>query len=1256
MSLKCIFRFEALDSTKSLNQRAELLFKKGIYFGGKVTTDTNNVTNVITISPFRLISYDGMYVLSDSNINLALEVGDFYIACRAKYIIDDSPDVSVLAISEETFNDLPDEEKQNYVIFALVSSGSSGITKINEKEYREEISQLGRNTNKGYFESEDELLQVDALEGDFATVKSSNSTEVILYTYNGERWIAFLNSRGTETDLLSHKLNNDTEVSHSTGINPEEISDDNGNKGALHVTINQLNSLENLNKVSDQQVQVSHTTKNKLEVVELDYGNCYDYSIVPSFEEVNNKDNVTLGKFYVDTANGLLYIFGASNVNVTFTYKYNYIRKKVITDNELYKIPRQNELKALKGNEYSINNSEQAPSETNKYITVKSPVPKRINVDWDLKTFNNEKYLVSTNKNTLFIGTDTNNYLKFFEVTTLGDNNLPITLASVHMATLSSGDIVSVSSVVSNNGWVEQSDTPSNSIRVALKIKSDNEFVENSFSSSRYYVNCHVMRGLGEINTPDQIEYLANTIYKNNYREFNTLKFDCLFGIKTNSSINEISYIKPDEIGIKDNDGSNDGYSIKIKKNRINFNHSNTNIAYFEQEIGTKNKLKLNLINANLEVTASSGDISIKPSTTNGALRLFNSGSYNQSQNGIYIGDGDREVVIKGINNTSITLDNLNNSNPHSHIDITAKKRESAILELYAVDDVNTSNYSKIGLYESTDNTIEIKSNSSTKNTKVVISNGAKSTISVEKNISQSTDEISLESKTSALEYSLVKINTAKAYLEVKGPETINTRYSRVELEESSINLRVFTNNDSVVNSKIALLDNQVVLEGTKTDGFAVEIKDTSSSNNNSGILIGKYYSNAWTSLILLDNTKVSLEKSFNKVQVLDNGVSLLYSNNNDKVSSIDLSTINNNYQVKISSSIESGANRTESNTYFAPEEIKLNVLSNSNLNAELKVTSTNIRATFVGTGTSVIYEDGNSTFISFAKEASETIDNVSVEVEKQKLINSDNTEILIQSKKIKKSDSSVLANSYISVKEDNVLISHSGSDITVGNSITLNGNQGITLISSGNISLANTGNNSISLNSAYGITFVGGTGIYRGNIGPTNIKLYYGDASLPTSSSIEIQQAGAGVALSSSLNSSTDVTSSNISLSNSGAIFINVGKTYNTSGMIDTFSNINMNFGDFLMESGTKTSVLQPSDTHYNRSVGYIESKIENNDRYIAIGVNSSGEQGTGKTRITIAYSSTAPVSLGSRSVLTYNGLTFMIGNTAYYIPLVLA
>ena len=1248
MALKCVFRFEALDSTKSLNQRAELLFKKGIYFGGKVTTDTSNITNVITISPFRLISYDGMYVLSDSNINLTLEIGDFYIVCRAKYIIDDSPDVSVLAILKETFNDLPIEEKQNYVIFALVTSSASGITKINEKEYREEISQLGRNTNKGYFENEEDLLQVDALEGDFATVKSSNNAEVILYTYNGERWVAFLNSRGTEIDLLSHKLNNDIDVVHGIGVLPSEITEQNGDKGALHVTINQLNSLEKLNKVSAQQVQVPIITIGELQIIELDYGNdCISsYTITPSFIEVNSRNEVTLGKFYVDTLNGLLYIFGANNTSVTFTYSYNYLKKEVITDNEVYKIPRQNELKALKGNEYSINISEQYPSNSNKFITSKSPVPKRISANWDVKTYNNETYLVSPNRETIFVGTDSNEYIKFFEVLSLGDNSLPIALDSVHMARFENNTIVSINSITDTNGWVEQNDTPSYYERIALKIKPYSEFVAQSISSIRCTVSYHKMEGLGEISTPNGIEYLANTIYKNNYREFNTVKVDCLFGFKINSGANEIAYFKPNEIGIKGNDGISDGYGIKIIKNRISFQHTNNDIAYFEQEIGTKNKLKLNLINANLEVTASSGDISIKPSTTNGALRLFNSGSYNQSQKGIYIGDGDREVVIKGINNTSITLDNLNNSNPHSHINITTKKRESAILELYAVDDADNSNYSKIGLYESTDNTIEIKTNSSTKSTKVSISNGAKSSIVVEKNISQSTDEISLESKTSALEYSLVKINTAKAYLEVKGPETINTRYSRVELDESSINLRVFTNNDSVVNSKIALLDNQVVLEGTKTDGFAIEIKDTSSSNNNSGILIGKYYSNAWTSLILLDNTKVSLEKSFNKVQVLDNGVSLLYSNNNDKVSSIDLLTISNNYQVKISSSIESGANRTESNTYFAPEEIKLNVLSNSNLNAELKVTSTNIRATFTGTGTSVIYEDGNSAFISFAKEASETIDNVSVEVEKQKLINSDNTEILIQAKKIKKSDSSILANSYISVKEDNVLISHGGSDITIGDSITLNGNQGVTLVSANDIALANTGNHSITLNSQT-ISLIGG--LYKGNIGPSNIKLYYNDQYLPNY--IEILSAGAGIVLNSeSIISTTNNTSSRMSMSNNGSLSIKTESAYNITGNNDAYSRIDMNLGNFTIESGTKSSAEQ---TPSNYSLGYIESKTENSSRYIAIGVN---EKNTGKTRITIAYSSTAPVSLGSRSVLTYNGLTFMIGNTAYYIPLVLA
>ena len=321
-------------------------------------------------------------------------------------------------------------------------------------------------------------------------------------------------------------------------------------------------------------MQVPITTIGKLQIVELDYGNnCISsYTITPSFIEVNSRNEVTLGKFYVDTLNGLLYIFGTNNTNVTFTYNYSYLKKEVITDNEVYKIPRQNELKALKGNEYSINTSEQYPSNSNKFITSKSPVPKRISADWDVKIYGNETYLVSPNRETIFVGTDSNEYIKFFEVLSLGDNSLPIALDSVHMARFENNTIVSINSITDTNGWVEQNDTPSYYERVALKIKPYSEFVAQSISSIRCTVSYHKMEGLGEISTPNGIEYLANTIYKNNYREFNTVKVDCLFGFKINSGANEIAYFKPNEIGIKGNDGISDGFEedeVEDEENEI---------------------------------------------------------------------------------------------------------------------------------------------------------------------------------------------------------------------------------------------------------------------------------------------------------------------------------------------------------------------------------------------------------------------------------------------------------------------------------------------------------------------------------------------------------------------------------------------------------------------------------------------------------------------------------------------------------------
>ena len=118
MSLKAIFSFEAIDSTRDLCDLFAYLFKKGIYFGGELTVD--NLNKIINISPFRLISHDGMHVMSDSAISLEIKAnGSYYVVCKAKYETDKEPFIEVSLKTQQQIE--TDSLKNYYIVFGVVN-------------------------------------------------------------------------------------------------------------------------------------------------------------------------------------------------------------------------------------------------------------------------------------------------------------------------------------------------------------------------------------------------------------------------------------------------------------------------------------------------------------------------------------------------------------------------------------------------------------------------------------------------------------------------------------------------------------------------------------------------------------------------------------------------------------------------------------------------------------------------------------------------------------------------------------------------------------------------------------------------------------------------------------------------------------------------------------------------------------------------------------------------------------------------------
>lgn len=102
MSLRAIFRFENLDSTKDLNDRFSGLFKAGIYEGGAVKINSSNTAAIV--EPFKALTADGMAVISDEEIivpNIPSTTVNIWIVLEAYYVIDSNPVMRLKVIDRE---------------------------------------------------------------------------------------------------------------------------------------------------------------------------------------------------------------------------------------------------------------------------------------------------------------------------------------------------------------------------------------------------------------------------------------------------------------------------------------------------------------------------------------------------------------------------------------------------------------------------------------------------------------------------------------------------------------------------------------------------------------------------------------------------------------------------------------------------------------------------------------------------------------------------------------------------------------------------------------------------------------------------------------------------------------------------------------------------------------------------------------------------------------------------------------------------
>jgi len=245
MALRAIFRFENLDNTSDLNSLYDGLFKKGVYEGGSLIQSSNTS---ITVSAFKAVSDDGMHIISDSDVTLSIPSSGikYFVVCKAKYVYDDSP---IISLSLKTEASLSADAEENYYI-KLGSVTLNGVSaSINLNDDKDELSVLGRNPYKGIFDDAATLASATSgkcQKGDWAVVSAGNSSEemIQIYIYSEESWNGLGNAKVLETSYGQH-VNNAGSENISVVHNVPTASEMEGNedKGAFHISYNQLASI-----------------------------------------------------------------------------------------------------------------------------------------------------------------------------------------------------------------------------------------------------------------------------------------------------------------------------------------------------------------------------------------------------------------------------------------------------------------------------------------------------------------------------------------------------------------------------------------------------------------------------------------------------------------------------------------------------------------------------------------------------------------------------------------------------------------------------------------------------------------------------------------------------------------------------------------------------------------------------------------------------------------------------------------------------
>lgn len=217
MAIRTLLKYRNLDLTRDLNDRYTDLILPGVFDGGQVVPVVAQLK--VDVLPWKIVSKDGMVVQETSDVTrLNCPAGQVtVIAIKAKYVPNNLPEVSVVAVEESAFNLLSDVDF--YIILAKVDVPSLATNVLSSYilyEERDILDKISRNHYRGHVLNPGLLPANGNQVGDFYSVVDGIGGLFNLYGWDGTTWVVLTDFVVLDATLAAHRNNLYTNEKHLT--------------------------------------------------------------------------------------------------------------------------------------------------------------------------------------------------------------------------------------------------------------------------------------------------------------------------------------------------------------------------------------------------------------------------------------------------------------------------------------------------------------------------------------------------------------------------------------------------------------------------------------------------------------------------------------------------------------------------------------------------------------------------------------------------------------------------------------------------------------------------------------------------------------------------------------------------------------------------------------------------------------------------------------------------------------------------------